>query len=333
MVTSLRALGFLSPIRLDVCVEFHSVLCLLVPVRLLQSKAVTLHIRPGFGVNTAVLSRMQITHVCLFLLLLWFPFSKVALCHWTTNPIFPEASWEANSTSGIISSPTRCTTYVTIAPHHLPHYHILSDLGSGLKLTPPHPLWKSILRSASSRWRVLQARTNGGNLGTEEREAESGCHQRRRKGCWVGKGRGWLGRDWWPDGGGTQAALMEIPRCASRLMKPKLVHVSLSFLLHSAGFFHYPDSCRVTPSVVSHRWALVFFFVFLVSEQHLLFVFAKLDVFITTWSSHRVHVHTWRFPLVRLNFKALFKWSECINGNIWELCSLPESKIHSVSLS
>lgn len=140
MVTSLRALGFLSPIRLDVCVEFHSVLCLLVPVRLLQSKAVTLHIRPGFWVNTAVLSRMQITHVCLFLLLLWFPFSKVALCHWTTNPIFPEASWEANSTSGIISSPTRCTTYVTIAPHHLPHYHILSDLGSGLKLTPPPPL-------------------------------------------------------------------------------------------------------------------------------------------------------------------------------------------------
>lgn len=180
MVTSLRALGFLSPIRLDVCVEFHSVVCLLVPVRLLQSKDVTLHIRPGFWVNTAVLSRMQITPVCLFLLLLWFPFSKVALCHWTTNPIFPEASWEANSTSGIISSPTRCTTYVTIAPHHLPHYHILSDLSSGLKLTPPHPLWKSILRSASSRWRVLQARTNGGNLGTEEREAESGCHQEEK---------------------------------------------------------------------------------------------------------------------------------------------------------
>lgn len=56
-------------------------------------------------------------------------------------------------------------------------------------------------------------------------------------------------------------------------------------------------------SILSPLSSPVFFFVFLVSEQHFLFVFAKLDVFITTWSFHRVHLHTGVFLLSGWIFK------------------------------
>lgn len=172
--------------------------------------------------------------------------------------------------------------------HRSPSFTALSHslrLGRWAKINTPHQLWKSILCSASSRWRVLQARTTGGDLGMEEREAESGSHQRRRKGCWVGKGRGIddlmaaARRQLWWKSPAVRAAWWKRSSCTFLCHSCFTLQV-FSTILILAESLHQSSFNPLTAELSC--------FLLRVSEQHFLFVYAKLDVFITTWSSARM---------------------------------------------
>lgn len=183
--------------------------------------------------------------------------------------------------------------------HRSPSFTALSHslrLGRCAKINTPHQLWKSILRSASSRWRVLQARTNGGNLWTEEREAESGCDQRRRKGCWVGKGRGiddlmaMARRQPWWKSPAVWAAWWKRSSC--------------TFLCHSCFTLQVFSTILILAeslhqsSFNPHRWALQF--------SSLCFLYLSNIFYLSLQSLMSLlqpdHLHTRRFPFVRLNF-------------------------------
>lgn len=198
---------------------------------------------------------------------------------------------EPREPSQIISSPHEPPTYITsrrslsFTPrsHSLRLHRGLPD--GDLKLTLC--VWKSIWHQASSDWSVFR-------LPRPERESrgwKGGGGGRRRKRSWeamevCGKRR----RDWWPDGGDTPAALMEIPRhevldenaarahSSSCRLSLVVSVISLFFIFTSQVTFHFfkillIHSIPRPPSQPLCRWEVFLHVVFTVFPFLLLLFF------------------------------------------------------------